>query len=76
MKHAELTDKIIACFYVVYNTLGYGFLESVYRKAMVIELEKIGRVSNPSTPSAFSTMARWWVNTWLTCWSRAWSSSS
>ena len=42
MKHIELTDKIIACFFAVYNTLGYGFLESVYLRAMVIELQKMG----------------------------------
>lgn len=42
MKHKELTDKIIACFFAVYNTLGYGFLESVYLRAMVIELQKMG----------------------------------
>lgn len=38
MKHEELTNKIIACAYKVYNTLGFGFLESVYKKGMVIEL--------------------------------------
>jgi GxxExxY protein len=42
MKHSELTDKVIACFFAVYNVLGYGFLESVYLRAMVIELEKTG----------------------------------
>jgi GxxExxY protein len=42
MKHSELTDKVIACFFAVYNVLGYGFLESVYLRAMVIELEKMG----------------------------------
>ncbi len=42
MKHIELTDKIIACFFAVYNTLGYGFLESVYLRAMVIELQRMG----------------------------------
>jgi GxxExxY protein len=42
MKHSELTDKVIACFFAVYNVLGYGFLESVYVRAMVIELEKMG----------------------------------
>jgi len=41
-KHAEITDKIIAAFYKVYNTLGYGFLEKVYENAMVIELRKQG----------------------------------
>ena len=42
MKHIELTDKIIACFFAVYNSLEYGFLESVYLRAMVIELQKMG----------------------------------
>ena len=40
MKHEELTHKIIGCAYTVFNQLGFGFLESVYRKAMVIELSK------------------------------------
>lgn len=39
--HQELTAKIIAAFYKVYNTLGYGFLEKVYESAMKIELEKM-----------------------------------
>jgi GxxExxY protein len=40
MKHEELTHKIIGCAYKVYNQLGFGFLESIYRKAMVIELNR------------------------------------
>ena len=40
MEHEELTHKIIGCAYTVFNQLGFGFLESVYRKAMVIELSK------------------------------------
>ena len=40
MKHEELTRKIIGSAYNVYNQLGFGFLESVYRKSMVIELNK------------------------------------
>ncbi|MDD4969913.1 MAG: GxxExxY protein [Paludibacter sp.] len=32
--------KIIGCFYTVYNTLGYGFLESVYQEALAKEFEK------------------------------------
>jgi len=43
MEHEELTHKIIACAYRVFNELGFGFLESVYRKAMVIELSKTGQ---------------------------------
>lgn len=38
--HKELTSKIIKCFYTVYNTLGFGFLEKVYENALKIELEK------------------------------------
>ena len=40
--HALLTDKIIKVFYEVYNHLGCGFLERLYEKAMIIELEKAG----------------------------------
>jgi len=39
-KHADITDKIIKAFYKVYNKLGYGFLEKVYERALVIELSK------------------------------------
>ncbi len=41
-KHTEITEKIIKAFYIVYKTLGYGFLEKVYRNAMAIELRKLG----------------------------------
>jgi len=40
MKHEDITHKIIGCAYKVFNQLGFGFLESVYKKAMVIELHK------------------------------------
>ena len=36
--HKDLTDKIIACFYQVYNDLGYGFLERVYQNALYFAL--------------------------------------
>ena len=32
--------KIIGCFYAVYNTLGCGFLESVYQEALAKEFDK------------------------------------
>ena len=41
-KHSELTDVIISVFYDVYNELGFGFLESVYRKAMRVALIEKG----------------------------------
>lgn len=42
MQHEELTRQIIGCAYKVYNTMGFGFLESVYEECMVIELCKLG----------------------------------
>jgi len=40
MEYEELTHKIIGYAYKVFNELGFGFLESVYKKAMTIELAK------------------------------------
>jgi GxxExxY protein len=37
-----LTRSIIAAFFEVYNTLGYGFLESVYAEALARELRRRG----------------------------------
>ena len=40
--YKDITEKIIKCFYNIYDELGSGFLESVYEKALMIELEEIG----------------------------------
>ena len=40
MEYEEITHKIIGAAYQVFNQLGFGFLESVYQKAMIIELAK------------------------------------
>ena len=40
MEYKELTHKIIGCAYKVFHELGFGFLESIYKKAMIIELAK------------------------------------
>jgi len=42
MLHKDLTEQIIKAFFNVYNELGYGFLESIYENAMLIELRKMG----------------------------------
>jgi GxxExxY protein len=42
MEHEHITHEIIAAAYQVYKTLGFGFLESVYKKAIIIELKKKG----------------------------------
>ena len=42
MKHKDLTAKIIECSYKVHRTLGFGFLESVYQNALMVELIEAG----------------------------------
>jgi GxxExxY protein len=41
-KHSELTETIIGVFYEVYNELGFGFLESVYRNSLRLALSEKG----------------------------------
>jgi GxxExxY protein len=41
-KYSELTDAVIGVFYDVYNELGFGFLESVYRNALRLALLEKG----------------------------------
>ena len=41
-QHLEITEKLIKSYFIVCNTLGYGFLEKVYENAMLIELRKNG----------------------------------
>jgi GxxExxY protein len=50
MLHGEVTDLILKAFYHVYNTLGYGFLEKVYRQALVVTLRKWGLRARPEVP--------------------------
>lgn len=38
----ELTEKIIGCFYRVYNTLGSGFLEKIYENGLALEFREVG----------------------------------
>ena len=42
LEHESLTETIIGAAIEVHRTLGPGFLESIYRNAMVIELRKRG----------------------------------
>lgn len=50
MLHEKLTEKIIECFYNVYNSLGFGFLENVYEKSLLTELKENGLKCNPQVP--------------------------
>ncbi len=37
-KHSELTSKIIGCAMIVHKTLGNGFQEVIYQRALEIEM--------------------------------------
>ena len=39
-KHSDLTGKIIGCAMTVHNTLGNGFQEVIYQRALAIEFKK------------------------------------
>ena len=40
--HGEMTEQIIGAVFEVHTVLGYGYLESVYQKAMQVELIRRG----------------------------------
>lgn len=40
--HKELTGKIVRALHEVHDTLGPGYLESIYQNALVTELEEMG----------------------------------
>src|SRR5262245_35783473 len=40
--HRDRTERIIGVFYDVYNGLGFGFLESVYHRSLLIALREAG----------------------------------
>lgn len=46
----ELTEKVIGCAFRVHGELGSGFLESVYKNAMVHELGKAGLSAHAEVP--------------------------
>jgi GxxExxY protein len=48
--HQGITERILAAFYKVYNTLGFGFLEAVYSNAMAVELGRRGVVCKREVP--------------------------
>ena len=50
MLHEEITDKILKCYYTVYNELGYGFLEKVYENALAYELNNYGLICQKQHP--------------------------
>ena len=49
-KHSDLTEQVIGAFYAVYSALGYGFLENVYVKALMIEMKSRGMKVDDELP--------------------------
>ena len=50
MEHKELTERIIGCAFKVYKEMGFGFLESVYEKCLLIELRNQGLPTESQIP--------------------------
>jgi len=42
LERAAVTEKVLGAFFAVYNELGHGFLESVYRNALRLALKDLG----------------------------------
>jgi GxxExxY protein len=56
--HGELTERVIGVFFDVYNTLGHGFLESVYENALAIALSEAGLQVQCQVPISVSFRGR------------------
>lgn len=50
MEYSEITEAIIGCAFKVFNAMGFGYLESVYEKCLMIELEETGLQAMPQVP--------------------------
>ncbi len=48
--YEELTERIIGCAFKVYNTMGFGYLELVYEKCLLIELRKASLTAESKIP--------------------------
>lgn len=50
MEYEKVTETVIGCAYRVYNKMGFGFLESVYEKCLLIEMRKAGLDAETQKP--------------------------
>ena len=50
MINQEKTSLILKCYYKVYNTLGFGFLEKVYENALFLEMTNMGMNCRKQVP--------------------------
>jgi GxxExxY protein len=57
MREMKITEMVIGCAFEVYNTLGFGFLESVNEKSMYYELYNKGLNIKRQQPVANSRNA-------------------
>jgi len=48
--HGEITEQIIGAAFEVHRVLGYGFLEKVYQRAMIVELGFRGIIALDEEP--------------------------
>lgn len=49
-QYEKLTGSIIGCAFKVHNRMQFGFLEKVYERCLVIELEKAGHSVRTQVP--------------------------
>ena len=52
MEYRKLTKQIIGCASKVYNKMGFGYLESIYEKCLLIELRNSGLEAESQRPIA------------------------
>ena len=50
----RLSGLVITAAYAVHRALGFGFLESVYRRALVVELNHLGAEVRQEVPFALT----------------------
>jgi len=48
--HGDVTESVIGAAFEVQKELGYGFLEKVYERAMVLELQERGQQVEQQVP--------------------------
>lgn len=48
--YSDITNEVLNAFYAVYNELGYGFLEKVYKNALFNELTQRGISCQKESP--------------------------
>jgi GxxExxY protein len=63
----QLFEKVVGAVYEVANTLGSGFLEKVYEKALKTELNSPGIKIEAQAPIQIRYKGKMWVTTMPFC---------